>query len=78
MTAFLDSGGPAYPQVRGISVGDLPPFSGMSLRDWFAGMALSGMAARDVFDEGQATPQQRARLAYIDADAMLDESEKPK
>ena len=36
---------------------------GMTLRDYFA--------ARDSHDAGLATPQQRAKLAYIDADAML-------
>jgi hypothetical protein len=44
----------------------------LRLRDWFAGQVLTGMHARDAHDEGLATPQQRARLAYIDADAMLE------
>jgi hypothetical protein len=44
----------------------------LRLRDWFAGQALTGMHARDEYDEGLATPQQRAKLAYIDADAMLE------
>ncbi len=43
----------------------------MTMRDKFAAKALGGMHARDGFDSGQATPDQRARLAYIDADAML-------
>ena len=43
----------------------------MSLRDYFAAKAMQGFAARDVFDPGLATPEQRAKLAYIDADAML-------
>ena len=46
-------------------------YDGMSLRDWFAGQALAGFSSRDTFDPGQAEPEQRARLAYIDADAML-------
>ncbi len=44
---------------------------GMTLRDYFAAKALQGMHARDMFDSGQASPEQRAKLAYIDADAML-------
>ncbi len=49
---------------------------GMTLRDWFAGQALAGMHARDAYDDGQQTPEQRAALAYIDADAMLTERAK--
>jgi hypothetical protein len=44
---------------------------GMTLRDYFAGLAMQGMMARDVFDGGQARPEQRAKLAYIEADAMM-------
>lgn len=54
-----------------------PEYRGMTLRDYFAGQALAGMAARDSFDEGQATPLQRAKLAYIEADAMLVQRQKP-
>ena len=43
----------------------------MTLRDCFAAKAMQGFAARDVFDNGLATPYQRAKLAYIEADAML-------
>jgi hypothetical protein len=44
----------------------------LTLRDWFAGQALAGMHARDSYDDGTASPKQRARLAYIDADAMIE------
>jgi hypothetical protein len=44
---------------------------GETLRDRFALAALTGMMARDTYDEGQATPEQRAKLSYIEADAML-------
>lgn len=67
-----DDGGPAFPFARGSST------PGMSLRDYFAGMVLCGMAARDTFDIGQATPEMRATLAYLDADAMLVERAKVK
>lgn len=44
---------------------------GLTLRDYFAAKAMQGMNARDTFDAGQARPEQRARLAYIEADAMM-------
>ena len=44
---------------------------GMTLRDYFAARAMQGMNARDSHDSGQARPEQRAKLAYIEADAMM-------
>ena len=44
---------------------------GLTLRDYFAAKAMQGRHARDTFDLGQARPEQRARLAYIEADAMM-------
>ena len=49
---------------------------GMSMRDYFAAAFLTGMAGRESYDPGQASPTQRAALAYIEADAMLAEREK--
>jgi hypothetical protein len=43
---------------------------GMTLRDWFAGQALSAM-------NGQATPGEKAFIAYAIADAMLLARSKP-
>ena len=66
----IETGGPAFPTTKPLdSWGD--PNQGMTLRDYFAAKALQGMHARDQFDSGQARPEQRAKLAYIDADAML-------
>lgn len=48
----------------------------MTMRDHFAGLVLQGFAARDMHDAGLVTPEQRAKLAYIDADAMLKERNK--
>lgn len=62
-------GGPAFPVDR--------EFKGMTLRDYFAAHALGGMQARDTYDAGQQTPQQRAALAYLDADAMLAARDTP-
>jgi len=41
-----------------------PCTSGMSLRDWFAGMAVSSMQ--------DGTPEIMARVAYERADALLE------
>jgi hypothetical protein len=64
-------GGPAFP----VSV-DRPlvaySYSGLSLRDYFAGMALQGVAR----DYG-VTAEGRARQCYEYADAMLAERDKP-
>lgn len=46
--------------------------SKMTLRDFFAGAALQGMHARDNYDPGLSSPEQRANIAYLDADAMLE------
>lgn len=48
----------------------------MTMRDHYAGLVLQGFAARDMHDAGLVTPEQRAKLAYIDADAMLKERAK--
>jgi len=44
----------------------------MTMRDFFAALVVAGMNSRDVFDAGQARPEQRAKLAYIEADAMIE------
>jgi hypothetical protein len=41
--------------------------SGMSLRDWFAGMALGCKHVTQYVN----TPEEMARLSYVIADAML-------
>ena len=63
----------AFPVHPRINPGDPneADWSGMSLRDWFAGQVIAAMASRDTYDPGQDTPEKRARLAYIEADAML-------
>jgi hypothetical protein len=57
---------------------------GLSMRDWFAGMALQGMLANSDFAAsatrmGESTEGFRGnvtRTAYVFADAMLSEREK--
>ena len=72
----IEDGGPAFP-------GDMPtvqldgnklPFaSGMSLRDWFAGQALSGLLQVCVNDtlDGRPYFNHVAKHAYAMADEML-------
>ena len=57
-----DDGGPVHP-VMGYKPRD--DHYGLTLRDWFAGQALAGLAAK-AEDESVT-----ARQAYILADAML-------
>ena len=45
---------------------------GMSIRDWFAGMALIGI----IQTNGQAFPTGSAHIAYEHADAMLKARER--
>lgn len=49
---------------------------GLTKREYFAAMAMQGMIGRDSYDAGQATPQQRAHLAVIEADALIAELNK--
>ena len=44
----------------------------MTMRDLFAAFAMAGMNSKGVFNAGQARPEQRAKLAYIEADAMIE------
>ena len=79
-----DDSGPAFPTDhfnRDKAVG------GMTLRDWLAGQAMAAMLMRDTTvapgrngDEIVAAAQMRrklrAKVAYMEADAMLAEREK--
>ncbi len=60
-------GGPAFPAVRFSDSGD----KGMSLRDWFAGMALQGLIGISNGLSASALPA----AAYELADAMLKRRE---
>ena len=63
-----NDGGPAFPRpgVPHIS----SPEKGMSLRDWFAGMALQGMMANPAIGFSLSATQS-ALTAFSQADAML-------
>lgn len=66
-----NTGGPAFPTTNPLGVyGD--PNVGMSLRDWFAGMAMQGLVSSP-----RSIPRATmAEHAYLMADAMIAEREK--
>lgn len=66
-----DDGGAALPRL--VSMTGAPDQEGMSLRDWFAGMALSGLYADASTDLSCAD---HAELCFKQADAMLKERAK--
>lgn len=90
MSEQVDDGGPAFPtaevqRTRNIEGGFTVAFKdgaqGMSLRDWFAGQALAGLAGVLLTDPNAITTSARlhkepasgflASTAYQMADAML-------
>lgn len=83
--AHEKDGGPAFPLHPGIALpeqdGD-PRWLGMSIRDWFAGQALIGIAigidGERVAElaEGIRAGAPWAKAAYVLADAMLAERAK--
>ena len=91
----MNDGGPAFPQLIKIDTlglhGQVNQFSGgMSLRDWFAGMALQGIlspllgTAPGVSSLNQLSQEKNmtqfemiAERCYSLADAMLKQREQP-
>lgn len=76
MSAPQDDGGPAFPQTDMLMNLGFPDIKvrevtgGLSIRDWFAGMALQGVLSNsDAFV--RMNDQQVAACAYSAADAML-------
>lgn len=73
MTKDVKTGGPAFP-------GPIHPLTysgsleGMSLRDWFAGMALQGYRSQK--GGHLFTKESVVSWAYQDADAMIQERDK--
>lgn len=74
----MNDGGQAFPHGNPTDGGDI----GMTLRDWLAGQALNGMNANpdlmDYITAGKLDNLARdlAKVAYIQADAMLEEGGK--
>lgn len=68
-----DTGGPAFPSMRDMRHNpDFDHEEGMTLLDWFAGMAMQGLLASTKTNSAQVI----AKDAYIIADAMLAERNK--
>lgn len=67
MAVTQDTGGPAFPSPTGNVMQD----GGITVLDWFAGQALSGLLASDEFS--QSSPEALARLSYGQARAMMNE-----
>ncbi|WAC75317.1 hypothetical protein OU995_11725 [Roseateles sp. SL47] len=68
MSAPINDGGSAFPVLENNGDRQLVLSSaGMSLRDYFAAQALTGLMAHP----GSVDPLREARLAYMLADAML-------
>ena len=76
MTAAKD-GGPAFPVFT--FGGSVTPFVGMSLLEWYAGMALQGLLSRggpaDLVIDGKKMGYDAAAWAL--AQAMMDTRPKP-
>ena len=74
METQINDGGPAYPMVNELGV---IHYTGMSLRDYFAGQALTGLyASGDInltLHEKEDSPHRSdlAKLCYDVADSML-------
>jgi hypothetical protein len=72
-----DAGGHAFPHQLDIPNEDginiRHRSRGMTLRDWYAGMAMQGMLAGR---EAPLTPHEWATCAYALADAMIQERSK--
>ena len=49
--------------------------TGMDLRDWFAGLAIQGLAMESIAFQGLGV-KQGVQFAYEIADAMMEEREK--
>ena len=68
MNTPLDDSGPVASIMTLGDKGEVVPVGGLSIRDWFAGMALQGLLANN---ETSYTPKQNAEEAYSFADAMI-------
>ena len=79
-TPQINDGGPAFPceeQIRcGGEVVDTRKFTGMTLRDWFAGQALAGLMVN--YHEHPSNLKECAAHASAAADAMLAAREESK
>lgn len=66
MSDKINDGGPAFPQDKNLHVS----YEGLTIRDWFAGMALTGTIAFPIPGQ-EKIPDIAARDCYAYSDAML-------
>jgi hypothetical protein len=71
--SYENNGGPAFPTDSESQVAlNVMHWEGMSLRDWFAGMAMQGELANQTYPDGEWVKFNRlASISYEIADAML-------
>lgn len=73
-------GGPAFPIISGGAVmfGAEDDERGLTIRDWFAGMALQGLlAVGHPVRHSKETASDLPPLAYLYADAMITQRKQP-
>lgn len=80
MSGQINDGGSAFPQPAkhyGDGSSSIPPNNGMSLRDWFAGMAMQGILSAadsdefEYYDPAVEHAKWVPVTAYSIADAMI-------
>ena len=76
MSTKPNNGGPAFPYRDEDGEGGFDQYSGISMRDWFAGQALNGIIAHPGMEPDDASKKGCAMLAYEYADAMIAERNK--
>ena len=74
MTDKTNTGGAASPFMH-VWEGGTDSSEGMSLRDWYAGMALQGYCANSYAWE-ERTPDEQIKMSFLMGDAMIAEREK--
>lgn len=73
----IDIGGPAFPtESAGQTGASTYRFEGMTLRDYFAAKAINGLVASSSYCD--LPYEKAARMAYSQADAMLETRKLPK
>jgi hypothetical protein len=69
-------GGPFYPTVEHMIDGAEYTHEGISMREWYAGMALQGLLCNESFTMGEHTEGCLAVKAFKLADRMLEVRDK--
>jgi len=71
MSTPINDGGPAFPYAKEMeSISGLQFSTGMTLRDWFAGQAMTAIIG-NVYCTPDTTFKEISGRAYAQADAML-------